>query len=239
MSRRSKVTHHQKTRRQAGRNVALLAFTAMAIAIPFTANAANTPKVSPKAAQLTIKSSVNPVLYGRSVVISGNLKGKGGVGMSILLQQNPYPFAGYVDVGTAITTSGGAYTFTVAPKLNTRYRATATTATPVTMSGELLQNVAHRVSLGLSDSTPARGRRVRFSGHVSPAHDGKIVRIQRRTSTGSFRTIARTTLLDDGVARSKYRRSIRITRDGVFRVVFPADSEHTTGTSRTRTIRVH
>lgn len=216
--------------------VALLALAALALVIPTTTNAANAPK--PGAGTLSIKASVNPVLYGRSVAISGRLKGKDNTGKSILLQQNPYPFAGYVDVGTALTVANGDYSFTVVPKLNTRYRVTAAT-TPPTTSGELLQTVKPKVSLRLSDSTPARGQRVRFSGFVTPAHDGKLVRIQRRTSTGSFRTIARVRLQDDGDSRSKYRRSIRLYSGGVFRVTFLADLDHATGTSSTRTVRVH
>lgn len=233
---RTKAPNRQQPIFRVGRSVAMLAFAAIALAIPITANAANAPK--PGAGALSIKASVNPVLYGRSVVISGRLKGKDNVGKSILLQQNPYPFAGYVDVGTALTVANGDYTFTVVPKLNTRYRVTAPT-TPPTTSGELLQTVKPKVSLRLSDSTPARGQRVRFSGFVTPAHDGKLVRIQRRTSTGSFRTIARVKLQDAGDSRSQYRRSIRLFRSGVFRVTFLADLDHATGTSSTRTVHVH
>lgn len=237
MSMRAKADNHQKSDSHAGRVVALLAFAVIALAIPLTANAAMAPK--PGAGPLTIGTSVNPVLYGRSVVISGRLKGKDDVGKIILLRQNPYPFAGYVDVGTAVTVANGNYSFTVVPKLNTRFRVTATTTTPPTTSGELLQTVKPRVSLRLSDSTPARGQKVVFSGFVTPAHDGKLVRIQRRTSTGSFSTIARVRLRDDGDLRSKYSRSIRLYRSGVFRVAFLADLDHAAGTSSTRTARVH
>ena len=96
-----------------------------------------------------------------------------------------------------------------------------------------------RVSLRLSDSTPRRGQLVRFSGSVAPAHDGRVVYIQRRTSTGAFRTVGRTTLADAGTSRSVFSRRMRVRSDGVYRARVLGDPDHETGTSATRTATVH
>jgi plastocyanin len=96
-----------------------------------------------------------------------------------------------------------------------------------------------RVTLGVSDSTPRRGQRVRFSGSARPQHDGRLVYIQKRTRRGTYRTIARTRLRDAGASRSRYSRRLRIFRGGVFRARVLGDGDHRTGTSRTRRLVVH
>ena len=91
----------------------------------------------------------------------------------------------------------------------------------------------------VSDVTPRKGARVRFSGTVAPAHDGKPVLIQKKTSTG-YKTVARTTALDNGTATSKYSKKLRISRSGTYRVVVQSlDQDHDDGTSRSRTLKVH
>ena len=102
--------------------------------------------------------------------------------------------------------------------------------------------VRPKVTLRLSDRTPRSGQRVRFKGFALPAHDGMAVRIQRKTRDG-WKTIA-TPLLKpatpvDGVARSKYRKRIRIRRSGAYRTVLPAHGDHARGVSRKRRAFVH
>ena len=79
-----------------------------------------------------------------------------------------------------------------------------------------------------------------YSATVKPLVITRYRAIKKRTSTGSFATIARTRLLDDGTARSRYRRTVRIRRSGVYRVsVSSNDSDHLSGVSRMRRITVH
>jgi hypothetical protein len=84
---------------------------------------------------------------------------------------------------------------------------------------------------------------VPFSGLVVPAHNGKVARIQRLTSTG-WHTVARATLTPttalNGVQRSAYSARIRIRAGATYRAsVNPGDGDHVTGTSPTRRLRVH
>jgi hypothetical protein len=95
------------------------------------------------------------------------------------------------------------------------------------------------VTLRVSDSTPAAGTRVRFSGVVRPARDGALVLIQRRVRPGTFRTVARARLKDAGTARSTYAVRVRIRRDGVFRARVSGNADHAAGLSRTRPVNAH
>jgi plastocyanin len=94
------------------------------------------------------------------------------------------------------------------------------------------------VTLQVSDASPTRGARVRFSGTVKPEQDGRFLQLQRRVR-GSFRTVLRIKLVDAGSARSKFSKRLRVLGDAVFRARLPADSGHETGMSRARRLDVH
>ena len=189
---------------------------------------------------VTIAATPLVVTFGKPVTIAGQVAGNPGV--SVTLEQSPFPFTGpFKPVADGTTDAAANYSFQVVPGLNTRYHVTAK-ASPPAASADVTVRVRPKVTLRLSDRTPRRGQRVRFRGSVLPAHDGKAVRIQRRTSSG-WKTIA-TPLLEpatpvDGVARSKYRKRIRIRRDGVYRTVMPADGDHARGKSPKRRAIVH
>jgi hypothetical protein len=109
----------------------------------------------------------------------------------------------------------------------------------VTDSGTVFVRVRLKVTLKVSDATPKRGSLVRFYGTVASAHDGKIALIQKKTATG-YKTVARTTLLDNGAATSKYSKKLKIRSSGTYRVIAQSgDSDHDNGTSRIRTLKVH
>ena len=189
---------------------------------------------------VTIAATPGVVTFGKPVTIAGRVAGNPGV--SVTLEQSPFPFADpFTPVADGTTDAAANYSFQVTPGLNTRYHVTAKTAPPAT-SADVTVRVRPKVTLRLSDRTPGRGQRVRFRGSVLPAHDGMAVRIQRKTRDG-WKTIA-TPLLKpatpvNGVARSKYRKRIRIRRDGVYRTVMPAHGDHARGKSPKRRAFVH
>ena len=137
-----------------------------------------------------------------------------------------------------MTANNGRYAFAVKPLVNTQYRVVAQASPPVTSAATLVR-VRIRVGLSVSDTTPARGRVVRFSGSASSAHDGRTAYIQRRSSSGRFVTVSRTTLRDAGEAKSTYSRRVRVSRDGVYRVKVTGDGDHINGFSRMRSLAVH
>ncbi|MGK2878418.1 MAG: hypothetical protein ACSLFF_07575 [Solirubrobacterales bacterium] len=198
-----------------------------------------TPGASAKTNAPTPKSSANPVTYGKSIQVTGALKGKPSAGVAIVLQANPFPYTAYTTVVGATTSGTGAYAFTVQPLINTRYRIATTTETPQVISGELAQIVNQRVSFSVSDKTPKKGALVRFYGSVTPARDGSNVSVQRRTSTGGWATVKRIKLTDAGDIRSSYSKRIRVYKDATYRVRMSPTASLGAGTSATRTLRVH
>jgi len=213
---------------------------AAAIAGTPAALAAKPPK--PAGNAITIGAQASILVFSGATTLSGRLAGAGAPGgVSVRLEQDdsrPYG-DGYKPAGTTATTSNdGSYSFAVKPLVNTQYRVVAQASPSVTSPGKLV-SVRMLVGLRLSDTTPARGSLVRFSGSVFPAHDGRLVSIQRRLSTGGFVTVTRTTLRDAGDAKSTYSRRVRVLRAGVYRVKITADADHANGFSRMRSVAVH
>ena len=215
---------------------------ALALAL-VPAAAAQSPKKPPKpptgATGITIAAKPTVVVFTGATTLSGKLAGaKAGVVVR-LEQDNTRPYGdAYTATGNqAAAGNNGMYSFSVKPLLNTQYRVVAQASPPVTSAATLVR-VRMRVGLSVSDLTPRRGSLVRFSGSVSPAHDGRTVSIQRRSPSGRFMTVARTTLRDAGEAKSTYSRRVRVSRDGVYRVKVAGDADHINGISRLRTVAV-
>jgi hypothetical protein len=193
---------------------------------------------------VTIHSRPNPVTYGSTTTISGQVTGPQNAGAKVTLESSPFPYtAPFKPTGLTTTTSAtGTYSFVVAPGVNTHYRVTV--KKPSLTSSQTAVRVRVRVSFGVSTLTPRSGQLVRFSGTVAPAHNGRVALIQRRTSTGGWRTVGRATLVPGvtvlGVPTSKYSKRLRIFHTGTYRVsVNPGDGDHVTGTSRTRRLHTH
>ena len=221
----------------------LLVGAMCACALPFAADAAK-PK-PPKKPNLSLTLTAKPatVTFGRSATLSGTARGSGHANRTVALQLNPFPFRGFRTVAVTRTDSKGAYHFVVRPTRHSRYRAVtpepATIYDTLVKSPELLEHVRLAVSIRLSDATPLRGSRVRFSGFVAPKHNGHRVYVQRRRRDGRWVTVARTLTRNAVGRRSRYSRRVRIFRSGLFRVRVRGHADHSTGTSRARAIRVH
>ena len=190
------------------------------------------------AGTLSIAGTPNPVVFGRSVALTGKLGGADAAGKSVQVQGDSFPYEGdFKNLGTDTTNAQGIWAFSHAPAVNTRYRAKQGS----TLSVVLTEKVRIRVSRRVSDGTPEAGTRVRFKGRACPQHDGATVKIKRRTSTGKWRTRARTTLKDIvGSTCSRYSKRVRVHTDGTYRVVVVTpDADHTHGRSRRKHIDVH
>ena len=214
-----------------------IAIAALASALVLPATADGAPKPPKNDNQVSIAASPTRILFGRTSAISGKITGQDHAGKTVTLQEDGFPFDTFRSVKTAVSASGGDYSFTVQPALNTRYRVVAKTTPDVTSSNVLVQ-VVPRISLGLSDGSVRPSTTVTFSGKVTPAHDGGSVLFQRRTSSGSWTTLKTLTLLDDGTTRSKYSVKLRVRSTSVYRTVFKADADHGTGKSKARTVTV-
>ena len=188
-------------------------------------------------ASVSLTASRNPVTFGESINFAGALTGGAVAGVQVALQENLYPFTGFAEVATAITDVNGRFTFVRTPVANAAYRVVQKNDNDV-RSQTILALIRSRVSMRVSTSRPRRGRPVRFSGSVSPAHTGHTVYIQRLTSRG-WRTAVRATLVaTDNPFLVSYSATLRRVRSGVYRAFIPMKLAHLAGNSSSRRVRV-
>jgi hypothetical protein len=184
---------------------------------------------------LTLTATPTGIKAGGSVTLSGKLTGSNVDGRNVRVEHDPYPLGSFDSAGSATTNAAGDWSLVVKPTANTRYRARSGNADSPTV--DVL--VRPSVTLRLSDRTPRRGQRVRFSGRVCPEHDTVAILLQRRAKSG-WRTVASPVLADvPGTTCSSFARRLRVRRDGSYRARFPGDVDHVAGNSRVRRARVH
>lgn len=208
--------------------------------IPSAALAAKPPKPpKPTTGALTLTVSATPITVPNAVTITGALSGVNKVAaVTVTLEQdNTRPYGdSYKPTGAkALTNAAGAYSFTQRPQKNTQYRAVAK-ASPSVTSGPRLVKVRPFVGIKASTRRPVAHRTVRFSGLVKPARNGAVMRLQRRTSSGSYRTV-KTGLLRASTTGSVYTISIRVSRSGVYRTKLAGTQELINGFSKPLSIR--
>ena len=188
----------------------------------------------------TVTVSPNPatIVFGGATTLSGQLTGQQNAGVTITLQQLPFPFSGaFQNAGTTATDNAGNFSFNVTPTINTRYQVRARTNPQVT-SPVTQATVAYATSMKTRGKRVSSGKRVRFSGVALPAHDGATVMIEKRGKGGVYRKIAQTTLKHSTLPQSTYSRTVRLHRSGVFRVHVLGDLSRADGFSAPKRIRV-
>jgi hypothetical protein len=189
--------------------------------------------------QLNVTASKTKVVYGGSATIAGTLtdfdSGTPMVGTAVQLRacatSATVPCATIKQ--TKLTTTGGAFSFTVKPSKNTRYfvRVGIVDGKPASYVDKRI-NVAPKITRTASRTTMPSGGTVRLTGAVAPNHAGKVVSIQR-LKAGVWKTIAHATL----GSKSKYAKSLVLKgahgSKARLRVVLPAHADHVTGISPT------
>ena len=209
---------------------------AAAVALLLVIAATSQAQKPPKAGSVTLTASAASVTYSTPVTLSGKVKGAK-AGVVVTLERRAADATAFVPAGTATTDGTGAYTFTQRPAKSSIFRATAATTPPVT-SADTPVAVAPLVGLKVSDSTPRKGQRVRFSGTVRPQHDGTRVAIQRKKADGTWATVKTAVLRDAGSSFSRYSKRFRIRRSSTYRTVIAAHADHAEGVSRERALTV-
>lgn len=210
----------------------------VALAAAAGANAQKPPKPPKPPKQphrLSLSATPNPVKFGRSVTLVGKLTGPSKTSKTVSLWEDPFPFDHFTNVATASSDAQGDVSFQRSPAVNTNYQARQDGAESPTVT----VSVSPRLSLRVSDRTPAAGKRVRFSGRICPQHDGTSLKIQRRVAPKKWRTVMRVATTDAGEECSTYARLLRVRRDRIFRTFFAADQDHAAAASRRLRIDVH
>ena len=190
---------------------------------------------------LTLGATPNPVSPGGRTLIAGTLSGKGNAERQIVLQSNPFPYTqGFQNASDVHLTNGdGTFSFPVlSVPLNTQYRVVLPNL-PQVASPIVSVGVAPKVGLSTKRvRRTAHGAIFRFSGKVTPAHDGTQIAIQRLKGT-TWVTISGTISKHRSSAFSRYRKSVRLRRGGTFRVFAGTnDGDHVESVSRSVKLRV-
>jgi hypothetical protein len=125
-----------------------------------------------------LPARVPPLLYGRSLLISGSLAGLGAAHHQVVLQESPYPFEGaFTNIGeAAFTGPTGRFSFRV-PRLllGTQFRVSTLDPKPV-LSKILTVHVGVRVTFKVRAG--ARSGLYRLYGTVAPPQVGARVLFQ-------------------------------------------------------------
>ena len=190
---------------------------------------------------LTLGATSNPVRPGARTVIAGQLSGTGNADRQVVQQSNPFPYTqGFQTLGDVhLTRADGTFYFPIlAQVINTQYRVVLpgapTVASPIVSVG-----VAPKVSVKAKRvRRTARGAIFRFSGRITPAHDGTQIAIQRLKGS-TWVTISGTIAKHRSSKASRYRKNVRLRRGGTFRIFAGTnDGDHVESVSRSVKLRV-
>lgn len=186
---------------------------------------------------VTLNSSKLTGKFNEGITLSGQVSGTAVAGITVTLQENPYPFAGYNDVSTTTTDASGRYQFIRQLRANTAWRVVAQTK-PAGTSSPAFVIEQDTVTLKANTTRPKRGHTVLFTGTANPARIGNPVYIQRLGKHG-WRTVltaklAPTTIPDTASYAVRLRRVV----NGLYRAFVPAGYDHIAGSTRAKRITI-
>jgi hypothetical protein len=168
---------------------------------------------------VTLAATPNPVPFGATTTLGGQLTGTGNAGREVVLQSNPFPYTqGFKPVGNKLVTdAAGNFSFgLMAIPLNTQYRV-ALPDKPSVVSPIVVVSLSVLVSTRLGATTVHKGHKLTFSGAIRPAIDGTPIAIQKRRN-GQWVTIAGTAARHNSSASSIYSKKVTIRSGGTYRV---------------------
>jgi hypothetical protein len=175
--------------------------------------------------------------FNQSVTLGGQVFGTAVAGITVTLQENPYPFAGWADVATAMADAAGRYQFIRALRSNTAWRAVAGTKPPGTSNTAFVLQ-SDSVSLKASTSRPRRGRSVLFTGFGQPARIGSPVYIQRLGKHGWRRVLTAKLSVTPIPDTASYAVRLKRVVSGVYRAYVPGAYDHVEAASAAKRVSV-
>lgn len=131
---------------------------------------------APPAVTLAVSKSI--LAYGETAMLSGTVSSKA-AGETVVLYYRPYPNISLIERAEILTSTGGAWSFTIKPQLLTTYVASYKN----TFSAPATVEVSPKTTL----TRTSTGFFVRVSGAKSFA--GKTVQFQRRNAFGQWVTL--------------------------------------------------
>ena len=189
------------------------------------------------AVSLTASKTVGK--FNENITLGGQVFGTAVAGITVTLQENPYPFGGWNDVATTTTDASGHFAFVRQLKTNTAWRVTASTK-PAGTSLPAFVLEQDTVSIKASTSRPKRGHSVLFTGFATPARVGGTVYIQHLTRSGWHNVHGLTAKLTATAIPDTVSWALRWRHPstGVYRAYVPGGYDHVAGASSAKHIRV-
>jgi hypothetical protein len=175
--------------------------------------------------------------FNENITLSGQVLGSAVAGITVTLQENPFPFAGWNDVSTTTTDASGRYQFIRQLKMHTTWRVVAQTK-PAGTSSPAFVLEEDIVSLKASTTRPRRGKTVLFTGFAVPARVGGPVYIQRLGKRG-WRTVLTAKLSPTAIPdTASYAARLRRVVSGVYRAYVPGGYDHLADASAAKRITI-
>jgi hypothetical protein len=182
-----------------------------------------------------LDASKKTAKFNESVTLSGQVFGSAVAGITVTLQENPYPFSGFNEVSTTTTDAAGRYQFIRPVRANTAWRVVAGTK-PAGTSNTAFVLESDLVGLKASSSRPKRGRSVLFTGFSLPARVGSPVYVQRLGKSG-WHTVLTAKLSATPLAdTASYAVRLKRVVSGVYRAYVPGGYDHVAGASSAKRI---
>ena len=184
---------------------------------------------------VSLAATPNPITLGSGTTLAGTLSGTGSAGRKIVLQSNPWPYTqGFRNASNELLTNAtGGFSFAILSlPFNTQYRVLMperpAVASPIVTAG-----VKFSVRSKVNKRRVKRGRKVRFSGRVTPARPGADIAFQKKRN-GKWVSINGTKVRSNG----RFAKRIKIRRGGSYRVwTGVADAQFTSNYGRTIRLR--
>jgi hypothetical protein len=175
--------------------------------------------------------------FNENITLSGQVLGTAVAGITVTLQENPFPFAGWSDVATTTADAGGKYVFVRQLKTDTAWRVVAQTK-PAGTSSPVFVLQQDTVTLKANTSRPKRGHTVLFTGFATPARFGSPVYIQRLGKHG-WRTVLTAKLSITSIPDTvSYAVRLRHVVSGLYRSFVPAGYDHLADASPAKRITI-
>jgi len=175
--------------------------------------------------------------FNENITLSGQVFGTAVSGITVSLQENPYPFAGWNDVATTTTDAAGRYVFVRQLKTNTAWRVVAQTK-PAGTSNTALVLEEDTVTLKANTTRPRRGHTVLFTGFATPARLGAPVYIQRLGKSGWRRVLTAKLAATAIPDTASYAVRLRHVVSGVYRAYVPGGYDHLADASPAKRITI-
>lgn len=175
--------------------------------------------------------------FNDNITLSGQVLGSAVAGITVTLQENPFPFAGWNEVSTTTTDASGRYQFIRQLKMHTAWRVIAQTK-PAGTSSPAFTLEEDVVSLKASTTRPKRGKTVLFTGFSVPARVGGPVYIQRLGKHG-WRTVLRAKLSPTPIPdTASYAVRLRRVVSGLYRAYVPGGYDHLADASSAKRVTI-